>query len=74
MSAKRLPPDHRLSWHDPAMPVLRDYKMGNGEVRNVIDPEYERRYREMLVQTSVEPSWKNDPTYDMRKKRNGPSR
>lgn len=66
---RRPRPDHRLSHRDPAMPVLRDYKIGNGEVRNVIDPEYERRYREMLVQTSVEPSWKNDPTYNMKRKR-----
>lgn len=69
MSARRLLPDHHLSWHDPLMPVLRDYRMANGEVRNVVDPDYERRYREMLVQTSVEPSWKNDPTYNMKRKR-----
>lgn len=66
---KRPRPDLRLPWRDPLMPVLRDYKMANGEVRNVIDPEYERRYREMLVQTSQEPSWKNDPTYDLKKQR-----
>ncbi len=71
---RRLPPDHRLPWRDPAMPVLRDYKMADGSTRNVVDPDYERRYREMLVETSQEPSWKNDPTYSMKRKRNGPVR
>ncbi len=69
---KRLSPDHRLPWRDPAMPVLRDYKMADGSIRNVVDPDYERRYREMLVETSQEPGWKQDPTYNMKRKRNGP--
>lgn len=68
MTLRRRHLDNRLSHRDPAMPVLRDYKMANGEVRNVIDPEYERRYREMLVQTSIEPSWKQDPIYHMKRK------
>lgn len=37
--------DQRLDWRDPDMPVIREYKMANGEVVNLVDPDYERRYR-----------------------------
>lgn len=66
---KRQPPDTRLSWRDPNLPVLRDYRMVDGTIRTTIDPDYERRYREMLMETSTQPSWKSDPTYNMRRKR-----
>lgn len=62
-------PEARLNWRDAAMPVLRDYRFGNGERKTVIDPDYERRYREMLVETSTNPEWNNDPTYDLKRKR-----
>lgn len=64
---KRPRPDHRLSWRDPLMPVLRDYRMGDGSLRTIIDPDYEHRYREFLMETSPHPSYKTDPTYEMRK-------
>ena len=64
---KRPKPDHRPNWRDPNMPVMRDYRMANGEVHTTIDPDYERRYREMLMETSTHLSWKNDPTYNIRK-------
>jgi hypothetical protein len=66
---KRSRPDHRLSWRDPNMPVLRDYIMGDGSTKHVVDPDYERRYREMLMQTSAHPSHKDDDTYDLKKQR-----
>lgn len=47
--SKRHPPDDRLDWRDPDMPVLRDYKMANGKIVNVVDPDYERRYREFMM-------------------------
>ena len=65
---KRPKPDHRPNWRDPSMPVLRDYRMSDGTTRTTIDPDYERRYREMLMETSVQPNWKNDPTYDLKRK------
>ena len=43
-----LPPDTRLDWRDPEMPVLRKYRMGDGSTRIIVDPDYEYRYREML--------------------------
>ena len=66
---KRSRPDRRLSWRDPNMPVLRDYRMGDGTIRTTIDPDYERRYREMLIQTTAHPNWKSDPTYHLSKRR-----
>jgi hypothetical protein len=44
-----------LDWRDPNMPVIRRYTMGNGEVREVVDPDYERRYREYLLSTTIHP-------------------
>lgn len=72
MKRHRLPPDTRLSHHDPFMPVIRDYKMSDGSRKTLVDPDYEHRYREMLMNFSDNPSWKNDPTYDMRKQRKKP--
>ncbi len=64
---RRLPPDLRPDWRDPNMPVMRDYKMGDGSTRTIISPDYEHRYREMLMETTRLPSWRQDPTYDLRK-------
>lgn len=64
---KRPRPDLRPKSTYPNLPCIRDYRMGDGSHKTEIDPDYERRYREMLMQTSAHPSWKNDPTYNMRK-------
>lgn len=60
--------DDRLDWRDPQMPVLRDYRFGNGSRKTIVDPEYESRYREMLVASSPHIPWNCDPTYNMRRK------
>ena len=66
---RRLPPDTRLDWRDPNMPVERNYEMPNGTIQRLVDPEYERRYREHLI--SMDNSrirhWRNNPTYHLRK-------
>lgn len=61
--------DLRPKASDQNLPCIRDYRMGDGSHRTEVDPDYERRYREMLMQTSAHPIWKNDPTYDMKKGR-----
>lgn len=69
--AKRPKPDLRPSWRDPNMPVMRNYRMGNGETKTIIDPDYEQRYREMLIVTAPAdkfPDWRNDPTYNLRRR------
>lgn len=65
---KRLPPDRRLDWRDPNMPVLRPYKMADGTRKEIVDPDYERRYREHLMQSAVQPRYQSDPTYNLRRK------
>lgn len=67
MKRRKPEPDTRLDWRNPAMPVCRDYRFGSGERKTVIDPDYERRYREMLMNTGAELEWYNDPTYNLRK-------
>lgn len=66
---KRPQLDTRPNWHDPNMPVLRDYRMADGTKRTIVDPDYEHRYREHLMQVSENPSYKNDPTYNLKRKR-----
>lgn len=66
---KRLPPDLRPRSIDPNLLCIRDYRMGDGSRRTEVDPDYERRYREILMETSAHPGWRNDPTYDMKKGR-----
>lgn len=57
----------RLDWRDPSMPVIRRYTMPDGTIRDLIDPDYERRYREHLMSTAAQPTYDKDPTYNMRK-------
>lgn len=66
---RRPPPDLRPNWRDPAMPVMRDYKMGDGSTKTIVNPEYERQWREICMKMNQAPEWRNDPTYNMRKDR-----
>lgn len=61
-------PDTRPHWSDPDLPCIRDYRMIDGSRKTEVDPDYERRYREHLMQISQHPSWKQDPTYHMKRK------
>lgn len=58
-----------FDWRDPAMPVIRSYKMADGTTRTEVDPDYERRYREHLMEAAVQPKFRDDPTYEMRRKK-----
>lgn len=60
-------PDTRLSWRDPNIPVIRAYKFGNGKTQTEVDPDYEQRYRAHLMTDGSQPSYQNDPTYNLRK-------
>lgn len=69
MRRRRLGPDLRPNWRDPEMPVMRDYKMGDGTTKTLVDPDYERRYREFLMSISEQPKYDDDPTYHLKKQR-----
>lgn len=65
-------PDLRPSWRDPNLTCIRNYRMGDGSRKIEVDEDYERRYREMLMQTTSDidhPHYKDDPTYDLKKQR-----
>lgn len=66
---QRKTPDTRPDWRDPDMPVLRDYAMRDGSKKVIVDPDYERRYRAHMIETAPFENWRNDPTYELRKRR-----
>jgi hypothetical protein len=61
--------DTHLSWKNPKMPVIRDYKMIDGSRKTLVDPDYERRYRAHMIENAEQPSYRQDPTYNLRKPR-----
>lgn len=63
------PESQAFDWRDPSMPVVRSYKMRDGTLRTEVDPDYESRYREHMMTAAEQPGYKNDPTYNLRKKR-----
>lgn len=69
MTKRRPSPDTRPHWSDPDLPAIRNYKMGDGTTKTEVDPDYEAKYRKHLLQTSPEPDYKHDPTYELRKRR-----
>lgn len=74
MPRRRNLPDRRPTWNDPNLICIRDYTMGNGEHKLEVDENYERRYREFLMQTSAHPGWKSDPTYNLRRRNGNPNK
>lgn len=56
-----------FDWRDPLMPVIRSYRMPDGTTRTEVDPDYERRYREHMMSAGVQPGFRDDPTYDMKR-------
>lgn len=57
----------KLDWRNPSMPVIRTYKMADGTTRTEVDPDYERRYREHMMNSAEQPKFRDDPTYEMRR-------
>lgn len=55
-------------WRDPLMPVVRNYRFANGKAMTEVDPDYEHRYREHMMKEALQPSFRNDPTYERRRK------
>ena len=54
---------------DPNVPVIRNYRMPDGTTKVEVDPEYERRYREHMMDASAQPTYRDDPTYNLKKPR-----
>lgn len=66
---KRRKLDTRLDWRDPDMPVYRNYRFANGQIKEFVEADYERRYREHMLSQNDADSWRYDPTYNIRRKR-----
>ena len=69
---RKLPPDTRLDWRDPDMPVLR-YGNFNGEFgTKEVAPQYiQNYYRAKLDQIGWKmPDYKDDPSYWWSRKNN----
>lgn len=58
----RLPPDTRLHWDDPDLPFF------NSKGKPVPADRAQAGFA-ILVETQYTPSWRNDPTYNLRRKR-----
>ncbi len=54
-------PDTRLDWRDPNMPVI-------GKSGRPIDHKKMELKAQRAMVSADEPTWRNDPTYNMRKK------
>lgn len=69
MPNRKGPPTPPFDWRDPTMPVIRPYKMADGSRKEIVDPDYEHRYREHLMTAAVQPGFRDDPTYNMKRRK-----
>ena len=68
---RRLPPDKRLDWRDPNMPVYRYGKVNGVEgMHEISSNDITEYYAAKLEQLGWQmPDWSSDPTYDLKGKR-----
>lgn len=62
MKRRTFPPDTRLDWRDPEMPVLGKSGRPIPAAKMVLKAT-------MALELSTEPNYHNDPTYNLRKDR-----
>lgn len=63
-------PDKRLDWRDPNMPVLRLMESCFGEIKlTPIPPHEESEHCTSMVSNKnpLAPTWRDDPTYNLRR-------
>lgn len=67
---RKLPPDNRLDWRDPNMPVLRYGKVNGVEGTHAVSSEHITiYYHNKLLQLGWQmPDYKDDPSYWWSKK------
>lgn len=76
MKRRRLEPDQRLDWRDPNMPVLalveyRHPHLPPKRVMEAVTPERMSQFarNSFAIIHPLFPNWRNDPTYDLAKRR-----
>lgn len=65
MKRRQPPPDTRPDWRDPDMPVLM-HRKSTGKL-DAVAPAIATKVAKYRVENDPVPSWRNDPTYHMRK-------
>jgi len=55
-----------LDWRDPDMPVIRKVESFGIITRTLIKPEDEQEWCKITLAESLNPHWKDDPTYTLR--------
>lgn len=67
---RRRKPDKRLNWRDPDMPCIRTGIIDGIKQTAEIKPEHVQQYYKQKLEryNQLEPDWRNDPTYNMKKK------
>jgi hypothetical protein len=63
---RRLPPDTRLNWRDPNMPV---YMNSNSRGMILCTPEFAQEISRKRMAYIPAPDWRSDPTYDLANRR-----
>lgn len=71
MKRRKLPPDKRLNWRDPDMPIIRTGIINGVFQTAEIAPQHVQQYYQIKLQRNIdiEPNWRVDPTYDLKKKK-----
>jgi len=60
-----------FNWRDPEMPVVRNGidRFSNKKVQLVLSPQEQQDLSTEFMRTSDVPDWRNDPTYNMRRRK-----
>ena len=59
--------DKRLDWRDPNMPVIRTGTVNGVFGVHEIEPKWITPYHARNIESSIEPDWRHDSTYYLRK-------
>lgn len=65
---RRKPPDTRLNWRDPDMPLLKLGYRNDLLVLFEVPPYKVQQHYEMKMRNHPAPTWKDDPSYNWKKK------
>ena len=63
MKRSKLPPDNRLDWRDPKMPLLKLGYLNKELVLFEVHPDKVQAYYEAKMLNHPAPQYKNDPSY-----------
>lgn len=62
-------PDTRPKWDDPDLPVLLQIEEDGTRKLEAFPPTEVRQYMKILHEINPEPNWRDDPTYNLQRKK-----